>query len=57
MKVRCIYKAYYMWCEVGDILDVITECEADKRYDERYGIKLRRTIGFYPKKYFEVVGE
>ena len=46
-----------MWCEVGDILDVITECEADKRYDERYGIKLRRTIGFYPKKYFEVVGE
>lgn len=57
MKVECIYKANYMWCEVGEVLEVAIECEGDKRHPERYGVKLKNVIGFYPKKYFKIVSE
>ena len=57
MKVECIYKANYMWCEVGEVLEVAIECEGDNRHPERYGVKLKNVIGFYPKKYFKIVSE
>lgn len=54
-KVKCLEKKFYMWCEVGDILEVRCKIEADERWSERYAVKLGNVIGFYPTKYFEIV--
>lgn len=56
-KVKCIEKKFYMWCEVGDILEVKRKIDADERWADRYAVKLNKVIGFYPVKCFEVIEE
>lgn len=57
MKIKCTHKTHYMLCEVGDILEVEWEGYFNKRFGECYGVKFKRVIGIYPKKYFETVEE